>query len=129
MRKAVLSMLLFLMAACSQQDTANEKNVTLSSGEKGTVFLEEQTIDDERVLVIDYRSDNKPSRESEIDQMAEDIWSGVKGEADARGLQNALIKIRVPMPSTGDGSARQYNGLLFEAEKIENGAWKLKKVN
>jgi len=129
MRKAILSVLLVFMAACSQQDNANKRSISLTSGEKGTAFLEEQTIDDERVLVIDFRSDKKPNRESEIDQMAQEIWAGVKGEADARGIDNALIKIRVPLPESGNDSAKQYNGLLFEAEKIENGTWKLRKVN
>ncbi len=129
MRRAIVAAFMFLAVACGQQTPWNEKEITFNSGEKGTIYFEEQDIGDEKVLVIDYRSDKMPKRESEIDKLAEEIWLAAKNDADKRGFENALIKVRVPAPSPEGGSSNQFNGLLFEAEKIENGTWKLKKVN
>jgi hypothetical protein len=129
MKKAIALALFLIVAACGLQTGSAEKNISFSSGSLGKVFLEEQNIDGERVLVIDFKSDKVPASGSEVDKMAEEIWSGVKPDADRRGFENALMKIRTPARDSVEGNANQYNGLLFEAEKIENGTWKLKKVN
>lgn len=129
MRFISIALIALLITACTQTASTDGTDLTLASGKKVTVFLDEQTVDEEKVLVIDYKMEAAPRRFADIDDEAEQIWQAVKPEAEKRGLSNALLKLRVPVPEKAEDGAKKYEGLLYEAEKIENGSWKLKKVN
>ena len=129
MRFISIALIALLIAACSQTVSTDGTDLTLPSGRHVTVYLDQQTLDGEDVLVIDYKMDRAPRRVSDIDAEAEQVWEAAKPEADKRGFSNALLKLRVPVPGQSEGSVEKYDGLIYEAERIENGRWKLKKVN
>ncbi|REJ76387.1 MAG: hypothetical protein DWQ47_12330 [Acidobacteria bacterium] len=106
----------------------NSREVEFSSGKTGIVFLEEETAGGERVMIVDYKNDDLVRKETEIEKQVEEIWRSVTGEAEERGISNVVIKYRFRDP-TSDSDEEVYSGLLFEAEKIENGTWKLRRVN
>ena len=128
LRKLLISALLAtVFAGCELTGDGNEINVRLEDGRSVTVYLEEETFQEQKILVVDYRSDTVVRRENDVEREVNRIWETVRSAADERGYAEALIKYRQPDPDA-DGSG-EYAGLLFEAEKIENGSWKLRKVN
>lgn len=122
----LLSVALFAMIGCGT-DSANQVRVSLTDGTTGTIYLEEESVDGGNILVVDYKSDRARRRESEVQDDIERIWESVRPKAEERGFEEALIKYRLPDPDSKERGA--YTGLLFEAERIENGTWKLRKVN
>lgn len=122
----LLSVALFAMIGCGT-DSANQVRVSLTDGTTGTIYLEEESVDGGNILVVDYKSDRARKRESEVQDDIERIWESVRPEAEERGFEEALIKYRMPDPDSDETGL--YSGLLFEAERIENGTWKLRKVN
>ncbi|HUF04322.1 MAG TPA: hypothetical protein VMM38_09115 [Aridibacter sp.] len=129
MRKMIALISILLLASCSLITDENRKTVNFSSGESAEVFIEEDTAGGERVMIVDYRSDSQVRREDEIEKQVGEIWKAVAGEADKRGFTNVMIKYRLPSDRVRGANENVYSGLLFEAEQIENGTWKLRRVN
>lgn len=127
MKRTLTVFLLCFMTCCSLSDNANTVDVKFGSGKSGKVYLEQTTVDGERSLIVDYLNKSTVRREEETDRQAQDIFEAVRSEADRRGVETVIIKYRFREP--GKQSNEPYAGLLYEAEKIENGTWKLKKVN
>ena len=134
MRSIATFLIAFVLIGCTARESSTEMSIDLGAGRTALVYLDEEFADGERVLVIDYKSENTVDEDT-ADKVAKAIWTAAEPEADSRGFANALIKFRFPKGemSAKGGEVYQggevYRGLLFEAEKIENGTWKLKKVN
>lgn len=129
MKKTISLIILLAFASCTLFTDENRKIVNFSSGKSAEVFIEEDTAGGERVMIVDYRSDSKVRKEAEIEKQVGEIWKAVVGEAERRGFANVVIKYRFPSDRIHDGDENVYSGLLFEAEQIENGTWKLRRVN
>lgn len=129
MKKSLLTILLLFTATCSVADNTNRKTVNFSTGSSGEVYIEEETAGVERVMVVDYRNDSPVRKEDVIEKQVAEIWKAVTGEADRRGFATVIIKYRFPAENADPADSDEYTGLLFEAERIENGTWKLRRVN
>lgn len=118
-----------ILIAVSGCGTGNRSEVTakLGDGTEAIVYLEEESVDGGKLLIVDYKRDKARRKEADVDNDVERIWESVRPEAEKRGFAEALIKYRQPNPDSEDSGT--YTGLLFEAERIENGTWKLKRVN
>lgn len=129
MIKSLVFLLLITIAitGCKTLSLEDKVSVEMADGRTATVYLEEDKTGDQRILIVDYRSDTARRKESEVEDDVQRIWQSVRPVADERGFGEALIKYRQPDPDRDQPG--DYLGLLFEAEKIENGSWKLKKVN
>lgn len=129
MKKTIALIILLLFTSCSLFTDENRKTVNFSSGESAEIFIEEDTAGGERVMIVDYRTDSKVRKEEEIEKQVGEIWKSVAGDAERRGFANVIIKYRFPSDRIHDQDEDVYSGLLFEAEQIENGTWKLRRVN
>lgn len=108
----------------------NKKQVNLSTGKKIEVNFEKQ-IHEERgaILFVDYRNEERVIKEKKLYDEVTEIWNGVKEEADKDELTEALIKYSYFTGNKKDSGEKEYASILFNAEKIESGSWKLIKVN
>ncbi|QQS40146.1 MAG: hypothetical protein IPM63_12345 [Acidobacteriota bacterium] len=129
MKKTISLILVLIFSSCSLITDENRKTVNFSSGESAEVFIEEETAGGERVMIVDYRSDTKVRKEDEVERQVGEILKAVEGEAEKRGFTNVIIKYRFPSDRIHTANENVYSGLLFEAEQIENGSWKLRRVN
>lgn len=121
-----MTALALLAVSCSYIGDSREFRVNLDDGTPVTVFLEKENIEGQSLLVVDFLRETAAVREEEVERDVKAIWRSVEPEAEKQGFSEALIKYRFPDP---EGSGNEFRGLLFEAEKIENGTWKLRKVN
>lgn len=126
MRTVLLTWLAIIAVGCGYMVDNGGFNVKLDDGTPATVFLETEFVEGQTILVVDYLSGTPALREDEVEKTVKAIWTSVEPEAEKQGLSEALIKYRYPDPE-GDGN--EFLGLLFEAEKMENGTWKLRRVN
>lgn len=129
MKRPIALMMLLTISSCSLIADENRKTVNFSSGESAEVFIEEDTAGGERVMIVDYRNDSKVREEDEVEKQVGEIWKAVASEAEKRGFTNVIIKYRFPSDRIHNADENLYSGLLFEAEQIENGTWKLRRVN
>lgn len=128
MRPIATFLVTLAFIGCAARETSTEMSVDLGAGKTAVVYLDEEMAGGERVLVIDYKSEN-PVDENTADAVAGAIWTSAEPEVDSRGFEDALIKLRFPSGERSEEGGQVYRGLLFAAEKVENGTWKLKKVN
>ena len=129
-----LATILFLVAgvmiACTDSDFENRRDMSLSSGEKAVFYVDVEEIEGQKVLVVDHLSERTALKESVVEREVEEIWAHAKKDADRDGISEALIKYRYPQTrNVGENESTGYRGLLFEAERFEDGSWKLRKVN
>jgi len=129
MRTFLIFVLALAAVGCSFSSDPNEREITLDGDRTVSVFIEEENVDEGKLMVVDYLSETEAIREDKVEEEIRMIWKGVQAEADTRGITEALIKYRYPDPESAAEEPKEYRGLLFEAEKIENGTWKLRKVN
>ncbi|MCO6511269.1 MAG: hypothetical protein J5I65_10815 [Aridibacter famidurans] len=129
MKKTISLILVLIFSSCAVVTDENRKTVNFSSGKSADVFIEEDTVGGERVMIVDYRNDARVREEDEVERQVGEIWKSVAGEAEKRGFKNVIIKYRFPSDRIHNADENVYEGLLFEAEQIENGTWKLRRVN
>ena len=129
MKKEIfLIILLIFFLSCTQSNF--EKEITLSSGKKISVSFKKMVIDNnEPILSIVYKTDERKVREDSVEKEVLEIWSGVKEEAEKLDLKEALIKYSFFAGEKTKEDKIIHHILIFEASKIENGSWKIRKVN
>lgn len=126
----MLLILSFLFLSCSPNLAVNEKEIELSEGRTVRVsFEEKQTSAGEKVLVADYRNDERVIREATVDEQVVRVWSGLEEEAGRRGIREGVIRAAYLVGEDERTGEPVYEEFLFSSEKIENGTWQIKKVN
>ena len=121
---------MLLIGSCSSKEAGGSFSVKLSSGETVSYFIDVEEIGGQKILVVDHLSIKTALSESRVEQEVHEIWKSASAEADKKSIDEALIKYRYPVSAeSSDQDEKNYRGLLFEAEKLENGTWKLRKVN
>lgn len=130
-RKTIVLILSIFAASCASDNSANKKIVNLSNGKTAEVFFEKQiSPENEPVLVVDYITEEQMVREKEVEAEVLEIWNGVKDEAEKLELGEAVIRYKFfSGQETENGKpVKLYTGLIFTAERIENGNWKIDKI-
>lgn len=130
-KKLILLTFSLLLAGCALFGPRNQKTVNLSSGTTAEVFFEKQlSPEKEEVLVVDYKTDLKVISEKTVERDVREIWDAVEVEADRLSIVEAVIRYRLLEGEEYENgqTVKKYTGLLFAAEKIENGTWKIDKI-
>ena len=126
----LLTIIAAAFLSCTSCQNQDRYEVTLSSGDTAVYYLDEEEIDGQKILVLDHLSQKKATSEKIVEREVSEIWESARREAEKREFAEALIKYRYPQSEENeDNAGGNYRGLLFEAEKLENGTWKLSKVN
>ena len=131
-KKIIILLLSILTLNCALENSQNKKIVNFSSGKTGEVFFEKQTSpENEPILIVDYRTDEQIIREETVETEVLEIWKEVRDEADKLELNEAVIRYKFfgEEKIENGRSVKLYTGLLFTAEKRENGSWKIDKLN
>ena len=116
--------------SCSNQNSFNEKVVKLNTGQ--TIKIDLQIKENElgeKVLLAEYKNSEKIIKEKKIEDDVLEIWKNVERKADDLELNEGIIKYSYLIGKTKDTKEPVYDIKLFSAEKIENGTWKIRKVN
>ncbi|MGI8670233.1 MAG: hypothetical protein ACR2J3_10375 [Aridibacter sp.] len=134
-RKIFLLAISILILGCSNQNINNgkinnKKIVKLSSGKTIKVKLEIKEIEDgAKGLLIEYKNDEKIVKVKTLENEILEIWKVVEEDANKLELKEGVIKYSYLIGKTKDTNEPVYEEKLFSAEKIENGTWKIRKVN
>ena len=93
------------------------------------LILEEKEINKgEKIFVVEYKNNEKHIKEIIVEKEVQEIWEKVKKQSEKLNLDEAVIKYEYLIGKNKQGEP-VYEGILFNAEKIENGTWKITKVN
>lgn len=130
-RKILLLILLLNVVNCSKKEISNEKLVKLSEGKVFKINFEpRKTETGENGLLVVYRSAEKRIlKEKEIESDVLKIWQAVEPDAEKLEAIEGLVRYAYPVGETKDTKETVFEEKLFSAEKIENGTWKIRKVN
>ena len=131
-RKIRLLIVLFLMTGCAGNNLEinSPEYISLENGKKIEVKISErETQENTKTLLVEYRTDKKNVSERKLEKEISEIWSKVKSKAEEKEIEEGVIKFEFPAEPDGHDHEQIYEIKLFSAEKIENGTWKIKKVN
>lgn len=125
----LLTLSIFLIS-CAEKVSDNKKEITFSDGQKVEVNFEEKEVaKDLKVFVIEYQNDNRVLKEETVEKQVLEIWKNLEAEADKTNSEEAVIKAKYFVGNNGKNGEPEYEDFLFNGEKIENGTWKIRKVN
>ena len=129
-RKIVLLVISIFIFGCSKQNLNTEKVIKLSDGKNIKVNLEIKEIEDgQKGLLIEYKNEQKVIKEKTLEDEVLEIWKAVESEAEKSEVEEGVIKYSYRIGKKKDTNEPVYDIKLFSAEKIENGTWKIRKVN
>ncbi len=129
-RKIVLLVISIFIFGCSKQNLNNEKVIKLSDGKNIKINLEIKEIEDgQKGLLVEYKNEEKVIKENTLEDEVLEIWKAVESEAEKLEVEEGVIKYSYRIGNKKDTNEPVYEIKLFSAEKIENGTWKIRKVN
>jgi hypothetical protein len=107
-----------------------QKTIQFKDGHTASVSYEIQTTDaKEKILFVEFRNERPVRKESVVEAEVLEIWSEVRSEAEKQNIEEGLIKYWFLTGNTDEKSKRVYQGLLFTADRRENGSWSIKRVD
>lgn len=118
-----------LFTACASSLDLTERTIEIDKGKFVRISVEKDVVDGEHLLIVDYLDDTPRRTGSERDKRVQSILEELKAEAESGGYENALIKYRYLSGEQNEKKSAVYKGLLYEAERREDGSWKIRKVN
>ena len=131
--KSLLLILFLIIGSCAENktDTTATEIIKLDNGKNIELKISEKETqdDDQKTLFIEYKTKEKIIREKELEKEILEIWSKLESRAEEKDIQEGVIKFEYPAEDDGHGHEKYFEVKLFSAEKIENGTWKIKKVN
>lgn len=129
-RKFILLVISIFIIGCSKQNLNDQKVIKLSNGKTIRVKLEIVNIEDEKKgLLVEYKNEEKIIKEKTLESEVSEIWKTVEDDADKLEVEEGVVKYSYPVGKKKDANEIVYEIKLFSAEKIENGTWKIRKVN
>jgi hypothetical protein len=131
MKRIILLLIISISTfGCSEDPGENEKLVKFSNEKTVRINFQIKPLDDrENILVVEYRNREKVIREETVENEVLKIWQAVEGTADEFEIEEGIIKYEY-LAGIGKKTKKEvYKTLLFTSEKIENGTWKIRKVN
>lgn len=115
---------------CSQSEKNVEKTLKLSDGKNVVVSIyENEASENEKDFVVEYQVDEETFKDEKIENDVLVIWKQIENIANMKNFEEAIIKTKYFVGIGEKSKKKKYKGFLFEAEKIENGTWKIRKVN
>ena len=125
----LLTLSIFVMN-CVGNNSEFEKQISLSDGKSISINLEEKKIEkDEKVLVAKYQVEERIFKHETVDKQVYEIWRILEKIADDKNLEDGIVSAKYFIGLDEKSNERIYEDFLYEAEKIENGTWKIIKVN
>lgn len=129
-RKILLLTITIFIFGCFKEKPTNEKTVKLRNGKTIKINLEiKENEANEKVLFAEYKNLEKIIKEKTIEDEVLEIWKAVEQEADKLEIREGVIKYTYLVGKTKNTNEAVFVEKLFSAEKIENGTWKIRKVN
>lgn len=129
-RISLLLIILIISINCVGNNSEFEKQIELSDGKKVSVNLEEKEIEEgEKILVVKFQIEERILRHETVDKQVFEIWENLEKLADGKDLRDGIISAKYFVGKAEKNGEPIYEDFLFEAEKIENGTWKIIKVN
>lgn len=123
-------MISIIIFGCSNSISDNEKIVKFSDGKSVKINYEIRDIEDnEKVLVVEYKNEEKVTKEKTVENQVLEIWKAVENEANKLEIEEGIIKYEYFAGENKKTKEAVFKPILFSAEKIENGTWKIRKVN
>lgn len=132
LRIYLLIIISVFIISCAANKNENQKFIKLSSGKTVETFFEKHTSPEtETVFLVESSTDEKILKEETIEKDILEIWSEVEKIADEKELNEAIIKYRFVIEDLDEKGEpeKHYIVKIFTAEKIENGKWKIDKIN
>jgi hypothetical protein len=129
-RKILLLILSVILFSCVENDSPDKKEIKLSDGKIITVNIEEKEVSKtEKILLANFQIDERILKEETVEKHILEIWNILEKDADRRNLMEGIIQAKYFVGNEEDSDKKVYEEFLFETEKIENGTWKIRKVN
>ncbi len=120
----------FLFGGCFSSELKKEILVELSNGKMIKVSIErKEIIKSEKVLVVEYKNEEGVLKLETVEKEVLEVWSNVEDEANKIGVEDSVISAGYFIGKGEKSGERKYEEFLFDGEKIENGTWKITKVN
>ncbi len=131
MKRIILLLTLsIVLISCSKKVSDNKKEITFSNGQKVEVnFEQKEAGKDLKVFVVEYQNESRVLKEETVEKQVLEIWKNLESEADKTDLDEAVIKTKYFIGRDEKSGEPIYEDFLFTGEKIENGTWKIRKVN
>ncbi len=131
MKRIILLLILsIILISCTKNNSANEKEIKLSNGQKIKVtFAEKEVEKDLKVFTVDYQNNEKVTKEEIVEEQVLEVWKNIEKEANKTDADEAVIKTRYFIGNDEKSNEPIYLDFIFNGEKIENGTWKITKVN
>ena len=127
-RRITIALTVLLAVSCESAEQ-NQKTITLKSGKAVEVFFKiDEAAESEPILAVDCKTNEVIVAEKDVEYDVLEIWEAVGSEADKIGLTEGIIRYRFFSGEKSDDGIPIYTGLLFTAEKTENGRWKIDKI-
>jgi hypothetical protein len=129
-RKIILLIICIFISGCLKTDSEKEKLVKFSNGKRATVNYEFKDVPDEKsILIVEYRNNENIIKEKTVEDEVLEIWKAMEEEADKSETEEGIIKYVYLAGKSEKTKKDVFRTLLFTTEKIENGTWKIQKVN
>ncbi len=126
----LLLILSIFVINCANNNLEIEREFTTKDGKKILVTIEEKEVrKNEKILVAEYQIDERILKEETVETHTLEIWKDMESLADEKELNDGIIKSKYLIGKDEKSNKPVYEEFLFEAEKIENGTWKIRKVN
>jgi hypothetical protein len=131
MKRIILLLIVSIfLIGCSERETFKEKEIQLADGKIINVEVSENEIEkDIRVLSVIYQVDEKVEKEETVEKEVLEVWSKLEKEINRTELDEAVIKPRYFIGNDEKSNKPIYLDFIYNAEKTENGTWKITKVN
>ncbi len=120
----------FLFLNCSELNSGSKHEIKFADGRKAEVTLDfVKESKEKEILHVTFTKDEQVIKIADADQEVNEIWPQVQSEAEKKEINEALIKY-VFIAEFEEASRKPvYQILLYDAERIENGSWKIVRVN
>lgn len=131
LRMILLIILSVFLINCASIKKDNEKSIKLSSGKTVEVLYEKHTSPETgTVFLVECSTDEKIVKEETVEKDILEIWSEIEKIADEKELDEAIIKYKFIVEDLNEKGEAHNDPtiMIFTAEKIENGKWKIDKI-
>ena len=131
MKRIILLLILSIFVInCVKSNSEFEKQFELSDGQKVLVSIEEKEIEKgSKVLVVQFQVEERILKHETVDKHVFEIWKSLEKTADEKNLEEGIISAKYFVGKDENNEEPIYEDFVYETEKIENGTWKIRKVN
>lgn len=126
-RLRVVALYFLILANCA--NFQSQRTIKFEDGRSATVYFEITESDaGEKIFVVDFENYRTVRRVSEVEKEVVEIWRQVRKEADKADLEEGVIKYSFPTGAKNAEGKPIFEGLIFTADRKENGEWSIKRT-